>query len=134
MSRQLGICPRAHTASSIPLSKVVLTVCVSKSPPKAQWPGHHAESLAHWEDLASAHVTDSSMSSPHVSSLSNPVALSLPLKRQHWHRLAPSLPLPGLCFAFGFPDLGSASHALHRGLLFMKPLAAFLPCREQTSP
>lgn len=85
--RDLGICPSAHTASSIPLSKVVLIVRVSKSPPKAQWPGPRAESLARWEDPASARVTDSAVSSPRVSSPSGPAAPALP-----W-RLVPSLPL-----------------------------------------
>lgn len=89
------MCPSAHTASSIPLSKVVLIVRVSKSPPKAQRPGPRAESLARWEDLASARVTDSAMSSPRVSSPSGPVALAL------LRSLVPSLPLPprsALCF------------------------------------
>lgn len=95
MSRQLGICPSVHTASSIPLSKVVLIIRVSKSPPKVQRPGPHAKSLARWEDLASARVADSAMSSPRVYSLSSPASLAHPC------RLVPSLPLaprPVLCF------------------------------------
>jgi len=95
MSSRLGICPSAHTASSIPLSKVVVVVRVSESPPKAQRPGPRAEALARWEDLASARVTDSAMSSPRVARPPSPTAPALP-----W-RLVPSLPpapRPALCF------------------------------------
>lgn len=50
--------------------------------------GPHAESLARWEDLASARVTDYAMSSPRVSSSSSPAGRLALL----W-RLVPSLPL-----------------------------------------
>lgn len=102
MSRELGICPSTHTASSIPLSRGVLIVCLSKSPPKVQWPGPRAESLACWEDLAAALVTDSAMSSPCVSSLS--VQAPWPKlshggwsHRSRWH--------PGPRSAFALPKL-----------------------------